>query len=88
MHIYALLRHTQAYSVKFRTLCKPRIFTTLPFSQPCHYLFTYLFIYLFIQFIYLFIHSFIYLFIHLFIYLFIHSRIFIQDKKTATTYTL
>ena len=35
-YIEALLRKIQAYSGIFGTLCKPHIFTTLPYSDPWH----------------------------------------------------
>ena len=37
-HIETLLRHTQAYSGIFSTLCNPRIFTNLPYFEPIVYL--------------------------------------------------
>ena len=36
MHIETLLRHIQAYSGIFSTLCNPDIFTTLPYSTLWH----------------------------------------------------
>ena len=35
-HIEILLRHIQAYSGIFSTLCNPRLFTTYPYSEPWH----------------------------------------------------
>ena len=36
MHIETLLRYIQACSGIFVTLCNPRIFTNLPYSEPWH----------------------------------------------------
>ena len=36
--ILTLLRHIQTYSSIFSTLCNPQIFTTFPYSDPCHIL--------------------------------------------------
>ena len=38
MHTEALLRHIQAYSGIFSTLCNLRIFTTLAYFKPLAYL--------------------------------------------------
>ena len=35
-HVETLLIHIQAYSSIFSTLCNPRIFTVLPYSEPWH----------------------------------------------------